>query len=520
VQEERYHETSQLILDTSLNSVYDTRLRVKGRKCGTYNCTIGNNIRYFLPEASITEVIGSKTIIVAREPTNLTTVIPESNSTHVNITVSWESQDYVVYYQPKGGPVISDRVSGGETDTHSLDGLQRGVTYYISIVALSPHLPSPLVGPITVIANPPLIYVETSPESLTTSPNTQFSVNCTARAEVDGQSIPVDIEWIRIAISPPSGPSELMPTLYTTTGSPERGYQSVLTTSENDTIIVYRCTAKTLRYSESKDTTAFIRVVQSPPSNVNGCTSFVTLTTTVTSSETATVVSSTSIKPSTTLQITGTATVAVNKTVTPAEDIALSSHSSDTRLFSPTTTPASNSNMVIATSVTSASVITCAEDIEPCTRRSITPTRKNMVIATPATPVSETCSCTKDVDKEPCSTESTAVIAGGVGGGIILCQILVCLPIAIFCICNRYLFVSQSVTWFVVLGWTLYTELCICHLYRSAYSKKMETHSNTAYGVVPARREEPVYDVINQPLNQSAAKLPLSSNVATASTAM
>ncbi|CAI8005642.1 hypothetical protein GBAR_LOCUS4333 [Geodia barretti] len=198
VQENRYYETSQLILDTSLNSVYDTRLRVKGRKCGTYNCTISNNIRDYLPEASIDEVNGSKTIIVAREPTNLTTVIPESNSTHVNITVSWESQDYVVYYQPKEGPVISDRVSGGETDTHSLDGLQRGVTYYISIVALSPHLPSPLVGPITVIANPPLIYVETSPESLTTSPNNQFSVNCTARAEVDGQSIPVDIEWIRL----------------------------------------------------------------------------------------------------------------------------------------------------------------------------------------------------------------------------------------------------------------------------------------------------------------------------------
>ena len=93
---------------------------------------------------------------MAREPSNLTAVISESNSTHVNITVSWESPGdpvtgYVIYYQPKGGPVISDRVSGGETDTHSLDGLQRGVTYYISIVALSPHLPSPLVGPITVI---------------------------------------------------------------------------------------------------------------------------------------------------------------------------------------------------------------------------------------------------------------------------------------------------------------------------------------------------------------------------------
>ena len=199
--------------------------------------------------------------------------------------MSWESPgdpvaSYVIYYQPKGEPVISDKVSGGETDTHSLDGLQRGVTYYISIVALSPHLPSPLVGPITVIQSesltfqpsclyvtlsldPPLINVETSPESLTTSPNNQFSVNCTSRAEVDGQSIPVDIEWTRIDFFSQSGPSELMPTLYTTTGSPERGYQSVLTTSENHTIIVYRCTATTLGYSKSKDTTAFIRVVQS-----------------------------------------------------------------------------------------------------------------------------------------------------------------------------------------------------------------------------------------------------------------
>ena len=46
-------------------------------------------------------------------------------------------------------------------------------------------------------------------------------------------------------------------------------------------------------------------------------------------------------------------------------------------------------------------------------------------------------SSSSDVDKEPC-TESTAVIAGGVGGGIILCLIFVCLLIAIFCICNRY----------------------------------------------------------------------------------
>ena len=57
---------------------------------------------------------------------------------------------YMIYYKTEGGPVISDKVSGGERETHSLDGLQRGVTYNISILALSQHLPSPLVGPVSV----------------------------------------------------------------------------------------------------------------------------------------------------------------------------------------------------------------------------------------------------------------------------------------------------------------------------------------------------------------------------------
>ena len=65
---------------------------------------------------------------------------------------------YVIYYQPKGGAVNSDIVSGGETETHLLDGLQRGVTYNISIVALSLHLPSLLVGPVTVIAGMALTF--------------------------------------------------------------------------------------------------------------------------------------------------------------------------------------------------------------------------------------------------------------------------------------------------------------------------------------------------------------------------
>ena len=38
------HETSQVILDTSHNSVYDNRLRVRGRRAGTYYCRISSTI--------------------------------------------------------------------------------------------------------------------------------------------------------------------------------------------------------------------------------------------------------------------------------------------------------------------------------------------------------------------------------------------------------------------------------------------------------------------------------------------
>ena len=103
-----------------------------------------------------------------------------------------------------------------------------------------------------------LLVVETSPESLTTSHNIQFSVNCTATAEVDGEPLTVTIEWRRVT---PSGTSELVPALYTTAGSPERGYQSVLTTSENDSTVnttIYRCTASTYNYSSYSDITVHV----------------------------------------------------------------------------------------------------------------------------------------------------------------------------------------------------------------------------------------------------------------------
>ena len=166
VQEDIDHESSQVILDTSHNSVYDNRLRVRGRRAGTYYCRIiaSFNKSHALAESSET-IAGiiipyldssiSTIITAAGEPTTLKANTSNSNTTHVNVNVSWESpggdvSGYMIYYQTEGGPVISDKVSGGERETHSLDGLQRGVTYCISILALSQHLPSPLVGPVSV----------------------------------------------------------------------------------------------------------------------------------------------------------------------------------------------------------------------------------------------------------------------------------------------------------------------------------------------------------------------------------
>ena len=171
---------SQVIVDTSHNCIYESILHVRGLRRGNIYCSISSNVRTYLPQTPATVIQQSISIkgiyctlthiqmglhlfsTVAEAPTRLTAVISESNSASVkNIIVSWKSPcdpvtGYVIYYQSNGGTVISDRVSGGETETHSLDGLQRGVTYYISIVALSRHLPSPLVGPVNVTSNPPI----------------------------------------------------------------------------------------------------------------------------------------------------------------------------------------------------------------------------------------------------------------------------------------------------------------------------------------------------------------------------
>ena len=43
MEEDSDHETSQIIVNTTVNTVYENRLRVRGREGGTYQCTVRNN---------------------------------------------------------------------------------------------------------------------------------------------------------------------------------------------------------------------------------------------------------------------------------------------------------------------------------------------------------------------------------------------------------------------------------------------------------------------------------------------
>ena len=117
---------------------------------------------------------------------------------------------------------------------------------------------------ITIIVTEPILTMEVSPSSVTISPNDQFTVTCTVRAEVDEQDhhVIIGIGWSRITKSPSgsTNESQLSPNEYKTTGSPESGYQSILTTTENDTVnmIIYRCRARMASYLI--DTSDFVTV--------------------------------------------------------------------------------------------------------------------------------------------------------------------------------------------------------------------------------------------------------------------
>ena len=110
-----------------------------------------------------TECVGVHTYLekllppVAGQPTGVSAV----QQSDTNIEVSWMSPGspatgYIIYYQPDGGDVTRETISGVDTENYILSNLESGVNYNISIIAVSDHLPSAVVG--TVILSMVTLY--------------------------------------------------------------------------------------------------------------------------------------------------------------------------------------------------------------------------------------------------------------------------------------------------------------------------------------------------------------------------
>ena len=94
--------------------------------------------------------------------------------------------------------------------------------------------------------------MQTTPSSLyvlDVNPYKQITVTCTARAELEGEAVPLNfiVDWIVRKQTPSSVVTFHYPssTKYKTTGSPQNGYLSTINTIETDTVskISYRCRA-------------------------------------------------------------------------------------------------------------------------------------------------------------------------------------------------------------------------------------------------------------------------------------
>ena len=83
-------------------------------------------------------------------PTNLNAV--QVNVT--SITVSWTSPatvtGYQVYWSGGGGSDSGNKSVEAKDTAVTITGLTPGLTYNITLVALSDHLPSPIVGAVMV----------------------------------------------------------------------------------------------------------------------------------------------------------------------------------------------------------------------------------------------------------------------------------------------------------------------------------------------------------------------------------
>ena len=233
VEEDSSHMTSQIIVDTSSNTVYNNTLRVRGRETGSYRCSVSNNrhnyvkgtsstgtsaIRFLFSELTWSTVNGIHIsfllISVPLKPTSLNATYKTPTSISLEWTFSIKlnfDYSYVVYYQSRDG--ISHSVAfttdSREDHTHEPTGLPVGGIHSISLVALI-HLPSPVVGPVTpgkYIIKP--IISQLSGYSVVEAPvvvvsgegsgevGTSYSLTCRVTLPLGVAGVSPNIQWNR-----------------------------------------------------------------------------------------------------------------------------------------------------------------------------------------------------------------------------------------------------------------------------------------------------------------------------------
>ena len=260
MQEDSNHETSQIIVDTSVNTVYHIKLRVRGIEGGRYTCTVNNNIQDFVSDSTATafnsfEVQGITKLVkllsllfitvlhtftVAETPTQLTAVYKSNASillawTHASNTLITTGYSYVVYYEhAECNGRCNMSVSSGD-NTYLLTGPSIRTVHSIFIVAVSLHLPSNVVGPVDpgmcslillnhiimminsdAVVEPPEVQLTGSGSGVV---GTSYTLTCTVTLPSGVQlddSVPPDIQWLGPNMTgyTPTGPSQISSSVY------------------------------------------------------------------------------------------------------------------------------------------------------------------------------------------------------------------------------------------------------------------------------------------------------------------
>ena len=78
-------------------------------------------------------------------PTNVAARQTNPTSVLVEWSPSSDATGYTIHYNSSEGPSGSVSIDGGSTNSHTLENLQNGETYTISVVATSANLPSQVV---------------------------------------------------------------------------------------------------------------------------------------------------------------------------------------------------------------------------------------------------------------------------------------------------------------------------------------------------------------------------------------